>query len=362
MITKINQNIHRLWYRLSGRKEIITPLARRRLYNFRKNKRAFISFWIFLLLFTLSLFSEWIANEKPLVIYYEGRLNFPVLFSYPETDFGGEFDTEADYRDPYVQDLIREKGWMVWPLIRFSFDTINYSLPGPAPYPPTAENWLGTDDQGRDILAQLLYGLRTSLFFGILLTVFSPLIGVSLGALQGYFGGWLDLGLQRLLEIYASIPTLYVLIIIASITSPDFWVLLIVFLFFGWTSFVGLARAEFLRARNFDYVRAARALGVGHRRVIFKHILPNALASTLSYVPFIMNGTIASLASLDFLGLGLPPGSPSLGRLIAQGKNNINSPWIGIVIFVFLAFLFTILVFIGEGLRDALDPRKVSGE
>ncbi len=344
-----------------SRKKIFTisPIMRRRINNFKANRRALWSLRIILVLFAIALCAEFIANDKPIMLYHDESLYFPVFFAYSEKTFGGTFDTEADYRDPFVQDLILEKGWMLWPPIRFSFDTINYNLEVPAPAPPGPENWLGTDDHAKDLIAQIIYGLRTSLLFGMLLTLLSPVIGISVGAIQGFFGGKIDLFFQRILEIYSSIPTLYILIIVASIIAPSFWLLLGIFLIFGWTSFVGIVRAEFLRARNFDYVRAARALGVKNRAIMFRHILPNALASTLTYIPFILNGSIASLATLDFLGLGLPPSEPSLGRLIAQGKANLFAPWIGLTSFFVLAILFSLLIFIGEGVRDAFDTKKL---
>jgi microcin C transport system permease protein len=337
----------------------LSPLAIRRWKNFRANKRAFVSLWMLLVLFVLSCFSELIANDRPIMTWYKGGLYFPVFARYAETTFGGTLATEADYNDPYVAGLINQNGWMLWPLLHFSFDTINYNLPVPAPAPPSLVNLLGTDDQGRDILAQIIYGLRTSVLFGLILTLLSPIIGVAFGAIQGYFGGKIDIIFQRLMEIYASMPLLYILIIITSIVAPSFMILLVVFLIFEWTAFVGIVRAEFLRARNFDYVRAARALGAGHVSIMFKHILPNALASTFTFIPFILNGSIAGLASLDFLGFGLPASAPSLGRLISQGKANLEAPWIGLAAFVVLAFLFSIIMFIGEGIRDAFDPKKM---
>ena len=337
----------------------LSPLNKRRIANFKANKRSLWSLRILLILFVISLFAEFFANNKPIIIFYNNNLYFPVFSSISETTFDGEFESEADYRDPYVQNLIKKNGWMLWPIIRFSFNTVNKSLPVPAPSPPTLENWLGTDDNGRDIVAQMLYGLRISLLFGFLLTLLSPIIGIAVGALQGYLGGKIDLFFMRILEVYSSLPSLFILIIITSIFPPNFWLLLFFFLIFGWTSFVGIVRAEFLRARNFDYVRAARALGIGHRTIMFRHIFPNAMSSTLTYIPFILNGSIASLATLDFLGFGLPPTDPSLGRLILQAKINLHAPWIGFSIFVFLGFLFSLLIFIGEGVRDAFDPKKL---
>jgi microcin C transport system permease protein len=337
----------------------ISPLTRRRLHNFRKNGRGFWSLWIFLALFVLALFAEFIANDKPLVVNFDGDLLFPVFVDYPETRFGGDFETGADYRDPYVQELIAEKGgWAIWPLIRFSFDTINYDLPQPAPSPPSAENWLGTDDQGRDVAARLIYGYRVSILFALVLTAISSVIGVLAGAVQGYFGGWTDLLFQRFIEIWSGMPTLFLLIILASIVTPNFWWLLGILLLFSWMSLVGVVRAEFLRARNFDYVRAARALGVRNSTIMIKHLLPNAMVATITFLPFILTGAVTALTSLDFLGFGLPPGSASLGELLAQGKANLQAPWLGLSGFFTLVVMLTLVVFIGEAVRDAFDPRK----
>ncbi len=337
----------------------VSPLTRRRWLNFRANRRGFWSLWIFLVLFVLSLGAEFIANDRPLVIDYAGRLYFPVFFDYPETTFGGELPTGADYRDPYVRQHIEEKGWMVWPLIPFSYQTINYNLPSPAPSPPSSVNWLGTDDQGRDVLARLIYGFRISVLFGLALTVSSSVIGVAAGAVQGFYGGLTDLLFQRFIEIWSGLPVLYLLIILSSIIAPNFWWLLGIMLLFSWMSLVDLVRAEFLRARNFDYVRAARALGVSNPVIIWRHVLPNAMVATLTFLPFILNGSITTLTSLDFLGFGLPPGSPSLGELLAQGKANLQAPWLGLTAFFTLALMLSLLIFIGEAVRDAFDPRKI---
>ncbi len=337
----------------------VTPLTIRRLHNFRKNGRGFWSMWIFLTLFVLSLFAEFIANDRPLVVRFENAFYFPVLADYPETRFGGEFETAADYRDPYVQELIKENGgWLVWPLIEFTFDTINYDLPQPAPSPPSGVNWLGTDDQGRDVLARLIYGFRISILFGLVLTVISSVIGVLAGAVQGYFGGWTDLLFQRFIEIWSGMPTLFLLIILASIVTPNFWWLLGILLLFSWMSLVGVVRAEFLRARNFDYVRAARALGVRNSTIMLKHLLPNAMVATITFLPFNLAGAVTALTSLDFLGFGLPPGSASLGELLAQGKANLQAPWLGLTGFFTLSIMLTLVVFTGEAVRDAFDPRK----
>jgi microcin C transport system permease protein len=336
-----------------------TPLTRRRIENFKANRRGFISFWIFLFLFTGSLFAEFIANDKPLLVRFDGYFYVPVLISYPETSFGGEFKTEADYRDSVVKNLIEAQGWMLWPPIRFSYDTINYDLEVPSPAPPNRENWLGTDDQGRDVVARLIYGFRISVLFGLTLTLLSSLVGIAAGAAQGYFGGLTDLLFQRFIEIWAGLPILYLLIILASVTEPNFWWLLGLMLLFSWMALEGVVRAEFLRARNFEYVRAARALGVSTSVIMFRHLLPNAMVATLTFLPFILSGSITTLTSLDFLGFGLPPGSPSLGEMLAQGKTNLQAPWLGMTAFATLAVMLSLLVFIGEAVRDAFDPRKV---
>lgn len=336
----------------------VTPLTRRRLANFRANRRGYWSLWIFVMLFVLTLFAEMIANDRPLLVRYDGRFYYPFVVEYPETTFGGVFPTETVFRDPVVSKEIESKGWIVWPLVRFSYDTINYDLPQPAPSPPAAPNWLGTDDQGRDVLARLIYGFRISVAFGLILTVLSSVIGVLAGAVQGYFGGWIDLTFQRFIEIWSGMPELYLLIILAAIVQPTFWWLLGLMLLFRWMALVGVVRAEFLRARNFDYVRAARALGVRDRVIMVRHVLPNAMVATLTMLPFVMTGSISTLTALDFLGFGLPSGSPSLGELVSQGKTNLQAPWLGITAFLVLAVLLSLLVFIGEAVRDAFDPRK----
>ena len=334
------------------------PVSQRQWQAFRSNRRGYWSLWIFLLLFVICSAAELIANDKPIVLSFQGKLYSPLLVTYPETEFGGMFETEANYRDPFVSELIKQDGWMLWPPIRFSYNTINYDLSVPSPAPPSAENWLGTDDQGRDVLARIIYGLRISLLFGLLLTIASSIIGVIIGALQGYYGGWVDLTGQRFLEIWSSMPTLYLLIILSSFVKPGFWWLLAIMLLFSWMALVDLVRAEFLRGRNLDYVRAARALGVSDRMIMFRHILPNAMVATLTFMPFILNGSIVTLTSLDFIGFGLPPGSPSMGELLGQGKANLHAPWLGISAFVSLAFMLSLLIFIGEAVRDAFDPRK----
>jgi microcin C transport system permease protein len=344
--------------RLLGVPLRLNPINQRRLANFKANRRGYLSLHIFLLLFGLSLVAEFIANDKPFLIHYDGGIYLPFLKAYPETTFGGDFPTEADYTDPFVAELIEERGWMLWPPIPYSYDTVVLDLPGPAPSPPTAHNLLGTDDQARDVLARVIYGFRISVLFGLALTLLSSVIGVIAGAVQGYYGGWLDLLFQRFIEIWTSMPTLYLLIILASVVTPNFWWLLGLLLLFSWTALVGVVRAEFLRARNFDFVRAARALGVGNMTIMLRHILPNAMVATLTFMPFVLIGGITSLTGLDFLGFGLPPGSPSLGELLAQGKNNLQAPWLAISGFAVMAVMLSLLVFIGEAVRDAFDPRK----
>jgi microcin C transport system permease protein len=337
----------------------ITPLTGRRFESFRRNRRGFWSLWVFLTVFLVTLFAEFIANDRPILVRYDGAWYFPIFTNYSETTFGGELPTTADYRDPAVKQLIEAKGWMLWPLIPFSYGTINYDLPSPAPSPPSRVNWLGTDDQGRDVLARLIYGFRISVMFGLVLTGLSSVVGVAAGAIQGYFGGLIDLGFQRFIEIWSGLPVLYLLIIMASFIEPNFWWLLGLMLLFSWMHLVDVVRAEFLRARNFDYVRAARALGVSDRVIILRHVLPNATVATITFLPFILNGSITTLTSLDFLGFGLPPGSPSLGELLAQGKANLQAPWLGLTAFFVLALMLSLLTFIGEAVRDAFDPRKV---
>ncbi len=335
----------------------LSPLNQQRIRRFKQNKRAVISLWVFGIIFILTLFSELIANDRPLLVRYDNQFYFPILVSYPETAFGGDFETEAEYRDPFVTELIEEKGWIIWPVIRFRYDTINYDLPVPAPSPPDSVNWLGTDDNGRDVVARILYGFRISCLFGFSLTLFSAVIGVAAGAVQGYYGGVLDLLFQRFIEVWGSMPTLFILIILASIVQPNFWILLGFLLLFSWMGFVGVVRAEFLRTRNFEYVQAAKALGMKNSRIIVRHVLPNAMVATMTLMPFVLSGSVTTLTSLDFLGFGLPPGSPSLGELLAQGKANIQAPWLGLSAFFVLGILMALLVFIGEGVRDAFDPR-----
>lgn len=337
----------------------LSPLTIRRINNFKSNKRGVISSYVFLSLFLISLFANFIANDKPIFVKFNDNYYFPIFEKIPEIFYGGEFETEADYKDPYVIDLIKSDGFLIMPLIEYSFDTINYDLKLPSPSPPTLENILGTDDQGRDVLARLIYGFRISVFFGIVLTFFSTIIGIIIGGLQGYFGGRIDLFGQRFIEIWSGLPVLYLLIIIASFVQPSFWVLLSIMLLFSWMSLEGVVRAEFLRARNFEYVKAAKALGLGNTMIMIKHVLPNAMVATLTLLPFILSGSIATLTSLDFLGFGLPPGSPSLGEMVAQGKANLQAPWLGLSAFITLSLQLSLLVFIGEAVRDAFDPRKV---
>lgn len=363
-----------------GRQKI-SPLNQRRWANFKANRRGYWSLWIFLVLFVLSLGSELIANDKPIIASYKGEILFPVLVAYPEEKFGG-FYAVTDYRDPVIRDEINANGWMIWPPIRYSYRSVNNAVPEPAPSKPswmydaekrcaqypqkTADpdcivgnwNWLGTDDQARDVLARVIYGFRISVLFGLILTLGSALIGVSAGAIQGYFGGWTDLLFQRFIEIWSAIPVLYLLLIVAAVLPPGFFILLGLMLLFSWVAFVGVVRAEFLRARNFEYVNAARALGVPNSTIIFRHLLPNAMVATLTFLPFILNGSISTLTSLDFLGFGLPPGSASLGELLKQGQRNLNAPWLGLSGFVVISVMLSLLIFIGEATRDAFDPRK----
>ena len=366
----------------------LSPINHRRWQNFKSNRRGYWSLWIFLSLFGISLFAELVANDRPILVSYKGEILAPVLFDYPESKFGG-FLAITDYRDPFIADEINKNGWMIWPPIRYSYNTRNqdYPLrkspdglclgfPAPPPWASNAEycdappdqlarynkfwntNWLGLDNQGRDVLARVIYGFRISVLFGLILTVLSSIIGIAAGAIQGYFGGRVDLFMQRALEIWSSIPYLFVLLIISSVLAPGFWTLLLVLLIFSWTSLVGLVRAEFLRGRNFEYITAARALGLTDAKIMWKHLLPNAMVATLTFLPFQLSGSISALTALDFLGLGLPPGSPSLGELLLQGKTHLEAPWLGLTGFFALAIMLSLLIFIGEAVRDALDPRK----
>ena len=337
----------------------LTPLTVRRLQNFKSNKRGYYSTITFLILFFISVFAELIANDKPIFILFNGELKFPIVQEIPETYLGGEFETEADYKDPFVKELIKNNGFYIMPLIEYSYDTINYDLRTPSPSPPSLENLLGTDDQGRDVLARLIYGFRISVFFGLILTILSSFIGIIVGGIQGYYGGKIDLFGQRFIEIWSGLPVLYLLIIISSFIEPSFWILLFIMLLFSWMALEGVVRAEFLRARNFEYIKAAKALGVGNFSIMYRHVLPNAMVATLTLMPFILSGSIATLTSLDFLGFGLPPGSPSLGEMVAQGKANLQAPWLGLSAFITLSLQLSLLVFVGEAVRDAFDPRKV---
>ena len=374
--------------RILGYEMRISPINRRRWDNFKANRRGYWSLWIFLALFLLSLCAEVIANDKPLVVRYRGETLFPILVEYPESKFGG-FLAVTDYKDPVILDEIEKNGWMLWPPIRYSYASINkdyprlkgadggcLGFPGPPPWATRAafcdapadqleryqavgnRNWLGTDDQGRDVVARIIYGFRLSIVFGLILTIFSSVIGITAGAIQGYFGGLVDIVSQRFIEVWTSIPSLYVLLIISKVLVPGFWTLLGILLLFHWVSLVGVVRAEFLRGRNFEYIKAARALGLGNARIMFKHLLPNAMVATLTFLPFNLSGSISALTVLDFLGLGLPPGSPSLGELLLQGKGNLQAPWLALSAFFSIALLLALLIFVGEAVRDAFDPRK----
>ena len=363
----------------------LSPLNQRRWRNFKRNRRAYWSLWIFAILFGLSLFAEFLANDKPIMVSYRGEIRMPVFSFYAETHYGGDFKTEAAYRDPEVQCLILtgglvdcfdepddliasakdgtitdadfQKGWMLWPPIPYSYKT-PVDRPGAAPLPPNNQNWLGTDDTKRDVVARVIYGFRLSILFTLIVTVLSSVIGIIAGAVQGYFGGWVDLIFQRFIEAWSSVPLLYLLIILSSVIQPNFWWLLGLLLLFSWMGFVGVVRAEFLRARNLEFVRAARALGVSDPTIMFRHILPNAMVATLTFMPFTLAGSVTILAGLDYLGFGLPPGSASLGELLAQGKANLQAPWLGLTGFFVIGLILTLLIFVGEAVRDAFDSRK----
>ncbi len=366
------------------RKLRLTPINRRRLENFKANRRGYWSFWIFLVLFILALMAEFLTNDRPILVFFKGDLLVPALVDYPEDRFNDDplaFPV-TDYRDPYIQDLINEHGWMLWPPLRYSYRTVNRELPVTAPSPPSWTldketrcaryplgaddpncvignwNWLGTDDQGRDVLARTVYGFRISVLFGLALTLASSVIGIAAGAVQGYYGGWVDLLFQRFIEIWTAVPTLYLILIVSSFLVPGFWTLFGILLAFSWVALVGVVRAEFLRGRNFEYISAARALGVSNPVIMWRHLLPNAMVATLTFMPFILNGSISTLTALDFLGFGLPPGSASLGELLAQGKNNLQAPWLGLTGFFVLSIMLSLLIFVGEAVRDAFDPRK----
>ena len=363
----------------------LSPINQRRLQNFKANRRGYYALWVFLALFVASLGSELIANDQPLMVRYDGGYYFPIFKTYTETTFGGEFETAADYRDPYLQKQIAEKdGRITWAPIPYSYNTHKLDSPTPFPSKPTwlltekecepivqkkgltgcrdlEYNWLGTDDQGFDVVARLLYGFRVSVLFGLILTIVSSVIGVAAGAVQGYFGGWIDLLFQRFIEIWTSVPELYVLLIVASVFDRTFFILLGILLLFSWVRLVGLVRAEFLRGRNFEYIQAARALGVRNRTIMFRHLLPNAMVATMTFMPFIISSSVMTLTALDFLGFGLPAGSASLGELLKQGKSNIQAPWLGMAGFFTVAIMLSLLIFIGEAVRDAFDPRKTFG-
>ena len=335
------------------------PVNQRRWELFKSNRRSLWSLWIFMVLFIIALFAELIANDRPFFVWYEGSAYMPVFVDYTETDFDGIFPTQAVYRDPWLIRHINDHGFAIWPLIRYHHTTVDWDLDHPAPAPPGSRHILGTDDQARDVLARVIYGFRISVLFGFTLTIISAALGVGAGAVQGYYGGWIDLLLQRFMEVWSSMPTLYILIILASVVEPNFWWLLGILLMFSWMGFVGVVRAEFLKTRKFEYVRAARALGVSTSRIILRHVLPNALVATITFMPFTLAGSVTVLTSLDFLGFGLPPGSASLGELLAQGKANLQAPWLGLTGFVIIGLMLSLLIFIGEGVRDAFDPRKL---
>ena len=338
----------------------LSPITRRRVATFNANRRARVSLWLFIVLFVVSLAAELIANDKPIVMQFDGEWYAPLLFDYPETEFVGFLPTRTDYLDPFVTRQIEDHGWALWTPVRFSYQTLDTQMTRPSPAPPHARHWLGTDDQGRDVMARVIYGFRLSVVFALVLTAGSLVLGVVIGGVQGYFGGKIDLIGQRVTEIWSGLPMLFLLIILASFVQPGFWWLLGVMLLFSWLGLVDIVRAEFLRARNLEYVRAAKAMGLTSRLIMWRHVLPNAMVATLTFIPFLFTGAISTLTALDFLGFGLPPGSPSLGELAAQGKNNLHAPWLGITAFMTLGIMLSLLVFIGEGLRDAFDPRHVN--
>lgn len=336
----------------------LSPINRARWRRFHHNRRGFWSLWIFAILLILALLSNVIANEKPLLVRYQGHLYLPFVFNYAETTFGGELQTATDYQDPFVVNQLESHGWVIWAPLRQSYNSINFATEQPFPSPPSRHNLLGTDSSGHDVLAEILYGLRISLFFGVMLTLLSSLIGIVVGATQGYYGGRVDLWGQRFIEVWAGMPTLFLIILLSSVVQPNFWWLLLISVLSGWMVLVGVVRAEFLRTRNFDYIRAAQAMGVADTTIMLRHMLPNATVATLTFMPFILCGSITTLASLDFLGFGLPIGSPSLGALLLEGKNNLQAPWLGISAFMVLAVLLSLLIFIGEAVRDAFDPSQ----
>ncbi len=336
-----------------------SPLWQRRVNVFRAHRRGRISLVIFGVIFTVSMLANFIANDRPLLLDYQGHIYLPAIQQIPEQKFGAAFlPTEADYTNPQVQAAIRAHGWMLWPPIPYRYDTIVWNAGAAAPSPPSARNWLGTDEVSRDVLARVIYGLRLSILFGFGLTIVASVIGVTAGAVQGFYGGLTDLFFQRFIEIWSGMPQLFLLIILSSIIAPSFWVLLLFLLLFSWMTLTGVVRAEFLRARNLDYVRAAKALGVPDWRIMLRHMLPNAMIATLTFLPFILSDSVTLLASLDFLGFGMPPGAPSLGELVAEAKDNPQAPWLGITAFIVLGGLLILLIFIGEAVRDSFDPRK----
>jgi microcin C transport system permease protein len=336
----------------------LNPINQARWARFRHNRRGYWSLWIFLIVFVCSMCSELIANDRPLLVQYKGSLYVPLVKEYSEQTFGGQFATAADYQDPWLRKQLSENGWVLWAPVRYGATTIDFNTDLPFPSPPSSQNWLGTDANGGDVLARILYGTRISILFGLMLTICSSVMGVAAGAIQGYYGGKIDLWGQRFIEVWSGMPTLFLIILLSSVVQPGFWWLLAITVLFGWMSLVGVVRAEFLRTRNYDYIRAAQALGVSDRSIIFRHMLPNAMVATLTFLPFILCSSITTLTSLDFLGFGLPLGSPSLGELLLQGKNNLQAPWLGITAFLSVAVLLSLLIFIGEAVRDAFDPNK----
>ncbi|MEB4674764.1 microcin C ABC transporter permease [Enterobacteriaceae bacterium G50] len=336
----------------------LNPINQARWARFRHNRRGYWSLWIFLIIFVCSMCSELIANDRPLLVQYKGSLYMPLVKEYSEQTFGGQFATAADYQDPWLRKQLSENGWVLWAPVRYGATTIDFNTDLPFPSPPSAQNWLGTDANGGDVLARILYGTRISILFGLMLTICSSVMGVAAGAIQGYYGGKIDLWGQRFIEVWSGMPTLFLIILLSSVVQPGFWWLLAITVLFGWMSLVGVVRAEFLRTRNYDYIRAAQALGVSDRSIIFRHMLPNAMVATLTFLPFILCSSITTLTSLDFLGFGLPLGSPSLGELLLQGKNNLQAPWLGVTAFLSVAVLLSLLIFIGEAVRDAFDPNK----
>lgn len=336
----------------------LTPINQARWARFRHNRRGYWSLWIFLIIFVCSMCSELIANDRPLLVQYKGSLYVPLVKEYSEQTFGGQFATVADYQDSWLRKQLSENGWVLWAPVRYGATTIDFNTDLPFPSPPSSQNWLGTDANGGDVLARILYGTRISILFGLMLTICSSVMGVTAGAIQGYYGGKIDLWGQRFIEVWSGMPTLFLIILLSSVVQPGFWWLLAITVLFGWMALVGVVRAEFLRTRNYDYIRAAQALGVSDRSIIFRHMLPNAMVATLTFLPFILCSSITTLTSLDFLGFGLPLGSPSLGELLLQGKNNLQAPWLGITAFLSVAVLLSLLIFIGEAVRDAFDPNK----